>query len=343
MAFQVVWFVLWGLLWAVYFMLDGFDLGAGMLYRFLGRDEAEKSAIRRAIGPVWDGNEVWLLTAGGATFAAFPSAYASMFSYLYSALLIILFALILRGVALEFRAKGESAAWGRSWDIALFLGSLLPALLFGVAFGNIFRGLPIDSQGYHGTFISLLNPYGLWTGVFFVLLFAVHGALWLAHKTTGKLEEKALRWAQTGSILELAAAVIFLGWTVLSTKLEENYLRRPYWLVVPLLAVASLVFIRIWAVQKKTGAAFFASCATIVLVTFTGIIGLYPNLIPSRFDPASSLTAFNSSSSPYTLKIMTIVVVVFVPIVMGYQVWVYRVFRHKQDPGESPSEGAIPY
>jgi cytochrome d ubiquinol oxidase subunit II len=343
MAFQVVWFVLWGLLWAVYFMLDGFDLGAGILYRFLGRDEAEKSAIRRAIGPVWDGNEVWLLTAGGATFAAFPSAYASLFSYFYSALLIILFALILRGVALEFRAKGESAAWGRSWDIALFLGSLLPALLFGVAFGNIFRGLPIDAQGYHGTFISLLNPYGLWTGVFFVLLFAVHGALWLAHKTTGKLEEKALRWAQTGSILELAAAVIFLGWTVLSTKLEENYLRHPYWLVVPLLAVASLVFIRIWAVQKKTGAAFFASCATIVLVTFTGIIGLYPNLIPSRLDPASSLTAFNSSSSPYTLKIMTIVVVVFVPIVMGYQVWVYRVFRHKQDPGESPSEGAIPY
>jgi len=343
MTFQVVWFILWGLLWAVYFMLDGFDLGVGILYRFLGRNEAEKSAIRRAIGPVWDGNEVWLLTAGGATFAAFPSAYASMFSYFYSALLIILFALILRGVALEFRAKGTSAAWGRSWDIALFLGSLLPALLFGVAFGNIFRGLPIDSQGYHGTLISLLNPYGLWTGVFYVLLFVVHGALWLAHKTTGKLEEKALRWAQTGSILELAAAVIFLGWTVLSTNLEGNYLRHPYWLVVPLLAVTSLLMIRFWAVQKKTGAAFFASCATIMLVTFTAIIGLYPNLIPSRLDQASSLTAFNSSSSPYTLKIMTIVVVVFVPIVIGYQVWVYRVFRNKLEPGESPSTGPIPY
>ena len=329
MAFQVVWFILWGLLWAVYFMLDGFDLGAGILYRFLGRDEAEKSAIRRAIGPVWDGNEVWLLTAGGATFAAFPSAYASMFSYLYSALLIILFALILRGVALEFRAKGESAAWGRSWDIALFLGSLLPALLFGVAFGNIFRGLPIDSQGYHGTLISLLNPYGLWTGVFFVLLFVVHGALWLALKTTGKLEERALRWAQTGSFLELAAAAIFLVWTVVSTNLEGNYLRHPYWLVVPLLAVTSLLLIRFWAVQKKTGAAFFASCATIVLVTFTAIIGLYPNLIPSRLDPAYSLTAFNSSSSPYTLKIMTIVELVFVPVVISYQVWVYRVFRTK--------------
>ena len=343
MAFQIIWFILWGLLWAVYFMLDGFDLGAGMLHRFLGRNEAEKSAIRRAVGPVWDGNEVWLLTAGGATFAAFPSAYASLFSYLYSTLLIILFALILRGVALEFRAKGESAAWGRSCDLALFLGSLFPALLFGVAFGNIFRGLPIDSQGYHGTLLSLLNPYGLWTGVLFVLLFLVHGALWLALKTTGELEQRALRFVQTGWHFLLAAAVIFLGWTVVSTNLEENYLRRPYWLVVPLLAVTSLLLIRIWAAQKKTGAAFFASCATIVLVTFTGIIGLYPNLVPSRLDLASSLTAFNSSSSPYTLKIMTIVAVIFVPIVIGYQVWVYRVFRHKIGAGEAPGAGAIKY
>jgi len=343
MAFQIVWFILWGLLWAVYFMLDGFDLGAGILYRFLGRDEAEKSAIRKAIGPVWDGNEVWLLTAGGATFAAFPSAYASLFSYLYSALLIILFALIFRGVALEFRAKGESTVWGRSWDIALFLGSFLPALLFGVAFGNIFRGLPIDSQGYHGTLLGLLNPYCLWTGIFFVLLFMVHGALWLALKTSGELEARALRYAQKGWHFLLAAAVIFLVWTVPATRLEENYLRRPYWLFVPFLAVASLLLIRFWAVPKKTGTAFFASCATIVLVTFTGIIGLYPNLIPSRIDQASSLSAFNSSSSPYTLKIMTVVAVVFVPIVIGYQVWVYRVFRHKQEPAESPSKGAIPY
>jgi cytochrome d ubiquinol oxidase subunit II len=343
MAFQIIWFILWGLLWAVYFMLDGFDLGAGMLYRFLGRNEAEKSAIRRAVGPVWDGNEVWLLTAGGATFAAFPSAYALLFSYLYSVLLIILFALILRGVALEFRAKGESAAWGRSWDIALFLGSLLPALLFGVAFGNIFRGLPIDSQGYHGTLITLLNPYGLWTGLFFVLLFLVHGALWLALKTTGGLEARALRCVQRCWYFLLAAAIIFLAWTVPATRLEENYFRRPCWLLVPLLAVISLLLIKIWAVRKKTGTAFFASCATIVLVTFTGIIGLYPNLIPSRLDTASSMTAFNASSSPYTLKIMTIVALVFVPIVIAYQAWVYRVFRHKIGAEEVPGAGAIKY
>ncbi|MBP1768408.1 MAG: cydB [Candidatus Aminicenantes bacterium] len=340
MAFQILWFILWGLLWAVYFMLDGFDFGAGILYRFVARNEREKSAVRRSIAPVWDGNEVWLITAGGATFAAFPSAYASMFSYLYSALLIILFALIFRGVAIEFRAKAASSAWGRCWDLAFFLGSLVSALLFGVAFGNIFRGLPIDAEGYHGTLISLLNPYALWTGVLFVLLFLVHGALWLGLKTGGELEARALRFAKSGWNFLLAAAVVFLVWTVPATLLEENYLRRSYWLVVPLLAVASLLLIRLWLARRKKGAAFYASSATIGLVTFTGIIGLFPNLIPSRLDPSYSLTAFNASSSPYTLKIMTVVALVFVPVVIAYQVWIYRVFRHKVDaggPAESPA------
>ncbi len=336
MALQILWFILWGLLWAVYFMLDGFDFGAGILYRFIARNESEKSAVRRSIAPVWDGNEVWLIAAGGITFAAFPSAYASLFSYLYSALLIILFALIFRGVAIEFRAKAASSAWGRGWDLAFFLGSLVPALLFGVAFGNIFRGLPIDAEGYHGTLLSLLNPYGLWTGLLFVLLFLVHGALWLAFKTGGELEARVLLFARSGWYFLLAAAAVFLVWTVPATRLEENYLRRPYWLVVPLLAVVSLLLIRLRISQKRMGAAFFASSATIMLVIFTGIVGLFPNLIPSRLDPAYSLTAFNASSSPYTLKIMTIVALVFVPVVIGYQVWVYRVFRHKVDEVETP-------
>ena len=342
MAFQVTWFILWGVLWAVYFMLDGFDFGVGMLSPFFGSSEEEKSAVRRAIGPVWDGNEVWLLTAGGATFAAFPEVYASMFSYLYSALLIILFALIFRGVALEFRAKGESTAWRKGWDTAFFLGSAVPALLFGVAFGNIFRGLPIDPEGYHGTLLSLLNPYGLWTGVFFVLMFLVHGALWLALRIEGDLGKKALRFVQAGWYLLLAAAVVFLGWTAGATGLKDNYLRHPYWLVVPVLAVASLLLIKIWAARERTGRAFFASSAMIVLVTFTGIIGLFPNLIPSRLDPASSLTAFNASSSPYTLKIMTVVALIFVPVVIGYQVWVYRVFRKKSGTAEI-ADSAVPY
>ncbi|MDH4273327.1 MAG: cytochrome d ubiquinol oxidase subunit II [Candidatus Aminicenantes bacterium] len=341
MTFQITWFILWGFLWAVYFMLDGFDFGVGILYPFLARNEGEKNVARRAIGPVWDGNEVWLITAGGATFAAFPAAYASMFSYLYSALLIILFALIFRGVALEFRAKGESSAWRRSWDTAFFLGSLVPALLFGVAFGNIFRGLPIDSEGYHGTLLSLLNPYGLWTGLFFVLMFLVHGALWLALKTEGDLEGRALRFVQTGWYFLLAAAVIFLGWTAGSTGLEENYLRRPYWLIVPFLAVVSLCLIKVWAARERTAKAFFASSAMIGLVTFTGIIGLFPNLLPSRLDPAYSLTAFNASSSPYTLRIMTIVVLIFVPVVIGYQAWIYRVFRKKIGRGEAVEHGTV--
>jgi len=338
MAFQVLWFILWGVLWAVYFMLDGFDFGVGILYRFLGRNEEEKSHIRKAIGPVWDGNEVWLITAGGATFAAFPSAYASMFSSLYSALLIILFALIFRGIALEFRAKGDSGAWKRTWDAALFMGSVIPALLFGAAFGNIFRGLPIDSEGYHGSLLGLLNPYGLWTGVLFVVLFVVHGALWLALKTDGELGKRALRWAQRAWYLLLAAAGVFLVWTALATELLENYLARPYWFIVPLLAVGSIFMIRIAAARKNALTAFLSSCATIVLVTFTGMIGLYPNLIPSRLDPASNLTIFNSSSSPYTLRIMTIVALVFVPIVIGYQIWIYRIFRHKVTAGATPDE-----
>jgi cytochrome d ubiquinol oxidase subunit II len=341
MAFQITWFILWGVLWAVYFMLDGFDFGVGILYPFLTRNEGEKSAVRRAIGPVWDGNEVWLITAGGATFAAFPAAYASMFSYLYSALLIILFALIFRGVALEFRAKGESSAWRRGWDTAFFLGSLLSAFLFGVAFGNIFRGLPIDAQGYHGTLFSLLNPYGLWTGLFFVMMFLVHGALWLALKTEGDLGTRALRFVQTAWYFLLAAAVIFLGWTVFSTGLEENYLRRPYWLIVPFLAVVCFFVLNVLGARGRLGKALLASSAMVGLVTFTGIIGLFPNLIPSRLDPASSLTAFNASSSPYTLKIMTIVALIFVPVVIGYQVWVYRVFRKKIGSGEAATPGTV--
>lgn len=339
MAFQVIWFILWGVLWAVYFMLDGFDFGVGMLYPFLGRDEKDKSTVRGAIVPVWDGNEVWLITAGGATFAAFPAAYASMFSFLYSALLIILFALIFRGVALEFRAKGESTAWRRGWDRALFVGSLVPALLFGVAFGNIFRGLPFDAAGYHGTLLSLLNPYGLWTGLFFALMFIVHGALWLALKTKGDLATRALRFVQTAWYSLLAAAVVFLGWTAVSTGLKENYLRRPYWFAVPFLAVLSLCLIKVLMARKKTGGAFFASFAMIGFVIFSGMVGLFPNLIPSRLDQASSLTAFNASSSPYTLKIMTVVALIFVPVVIGYQLWVYRVFRKRTSSVEAARAG----
>jgi cytochrome d ubiquinol oxidase subunit II len=329
MIYQVIWFVLWGLLWSVYFMLDGFDLGAGMLYPFLGRDEARKAAIRASIGPVWDGNEVWLVTAGGATFAAFPTAYASLFSELYPAMLLILFGLIFRGVSLEFRSKGESTAWQRLWDAGFFLGSVVPALLFGVAFGNLFRGLPIDAQGYHGTLLTLLNPYSLLTGLLFVLLFLVHGSLWLSLKGDGGLGELALRRAGSMWFGLLAGAAAFLFWSAVGTRLKDNYVERPLWLVVPILGVFSLILIKVWISRKRVLAAFISSCAAILLLVFAGLIGLYPNLILSNLDPASSLTIFNASSSAYTLKVITVVALVFLPVVIAYQVWVYRVFRSK--------------
>lgn len=332
MEYQVLWFILWGLLWAVYFMLDGFDFGTGMLQRVLSRSNTEKRIIINTIGPVWDGNEVWLITAGGATFAAFPTAYALMFSYLYSPLLIILFALIIRGVAFEFRGKGGSDAWERAWDAAIFFGSFIPSLLFGVAFGNIFQGLPMDGSGYHGTLLSLLNPYGILTGVLFVLLFLEHGALWLALKTDGELAQRAeLLSGRIWAVL-LFVAVLFLVHTAFATKLYANYLNAPFWFIVPLAGVASLGAVRIFSTFRNYGSAFIASCITIIMIVFTGIIGLYPNLIPSSIDPEHNLTIFNASSGIYTLKIMTAVVLLFVPVVIAYQIWIYRIFRSRVTP-----------
>lgn len=327
MAFQITWFVLWGVLWAVYFMLDGFVLGTGMLHNFIGQKDGERRVLLNTLGPIWDGNEVWLITAGGATFAAFPTTYALMFSYLYTALLLLLFSLIVRGVSFEFRSKVESPAWRRLWDGALGVCSLLPALLFGVAFGNIFAGLPMDAAGYHGNLFSLLNPYGLLTGVLFVLLFLEHGALYTTVKTTGDLSKRARKTAGGLWPVLLVVAVAFLASTWFATHLFDNFLAHPALLAIPTVAVAALLAIRVFLAQGAPLKAFAASCVTILTVVATGVTGLFPNLIPSSLDPAYSLTIFNSSSSPYTLKIMTVVALVFVPIVIAYKIWVYRVFR----------------
>jgi cytochrome d ubiquinol oxidase subunit II len=329
MEFQVIWFILWAVLWAVYFMLDGFVLGMGMLHNILGKTDMEKRVFINTVGPVWDGNEVWLLTAGGATFAAFPTTYALMFSYLYTALLLLLFALIIRGVSIEFRGKGDSARWKRGWDIGIGVGSFLPALLLGVAFGNIFKGLAMDGAGYHGSLISLLNPYGLVTGLLFVMLFLVHGALYLTVKTTNNLSERAANAAKRMWPVLLGVAVVFLIATAFATKLYDNYLASPPLLIVPIIAVGALMGMRIFMAQGAYLRAFTLSCVTVVMVVFTGVIGLFPNLIPSSLDPAFSLTIYNSSSSPYTLKIMTVVAVIFVPIIIAYKIWVYRIFRSR--------------
>ncbi len=327
MVFQVIWFILWGVLWSVYFMLDGFVLGEGLLHYVLGKTDGERRVLINTIGPVWDGNEVWLLTAGGATFAAFPTTYALMFSYLYTALLLLLFALIIRGVSYEFRGKVENEGWKKGWDAAIFVGNFVPALLFGVAFGNIFAGLPMDAAGYHGSLLALLNPYGLLTGVLFVLLFAVHGSLYAAVKTRGDLSARAAGVAAKLWPVLLVVAVAFLAYTKFATHLYDNYLSSPVLLIIPVLAVAALLGIRLFAARGELLGAFAASCLTILLVVATGVAGLFPNLIPSSLDPAYSLTIFNSSSSAYTLKIMTVVAFIFVPIVIAYKIWVYRVFR----------------
>lgn len=325
--FQVTWFVLWAFLWAVYFMLDGFVLGVGMLHFRLGKTALEKRVLINTVGPVWDGNEVWLITAGGATFAAFPTTYALMFSYLYSALLLVLLALIVRGVSFEFRGKLDAPQWQKGWDLAVFLGSLLPALLFGVAFGNIFAGLPMDQAGYHGSLISLLNPYGLLTGVLFVMLFAFHGALYAAVKTTGELQARAQKTATHLWPVLLAVAVAFLICTAFATKLYDNFLKVPVLLIVPAIAVAALIGARIFSSRDRLHRAFASSCVTIVMVVATGVTGLFPNLIPSSLDPQYSLSIFNSSSSLLTLKIMTGVALIFVPIVIAYKIWIYHIFR----------------
>jgi cytochrome d ubiquinol oxidase subunit II len=327
MNWQAIWFVLWSVLWGVYFMTDGFDLGAGMLLGVVSRGEGDRRQVVDSMGPVWDGNEVWLLTAGGATFAAFPIVYASMFSFLYTALLLLLFALIFRGISFEFRNKRESTSWRSAWDWALMLGSLVPALLFGVAFGNIFAGLDFDAAGWHGSLLGLLNPYGLLTGVLFVLLFIVHGSVWLRLKTHGDVSDRSAAVAGKAWYALLAVAVAFLVYTNFATHLYENYTDHPYLLVAPLLAVLALLGTKLFAMTGRYFRAFLSSCTTILAVVATGVIGLYPIMIPSKLDTAANLTIYNSSSSTYTLKIMTAVALIFVPIVIAYQLWIHVIFR----------------
>ncbi len=327
---ETIWFVLWGILWAVYFMLDGFDFGIGTLNPFLARNETDRRISYNAMGPFWDGNEVWLITAGGVTFAAFPTTYAVMFSSLYAPLLLILFCLIIRGAAFEFRSKVDDPGWRVLWDICHFIGSFGPALLFGVAFANIFQGIPIDKQGvYHGTLLGLLNPYGILGGLLFVLLFLVHGALWLTIKASGPLEERASK-AASGLWWPLAiVAVVFLVATWFKTELYNNYLTYPILWLVPVVAVVALLLNKVFIFRKAWWKAWFASSVTIVGTTLFGVAGLFPKLLPSSLDPAASLTAFNSSSSPLTLTIMLVVALIFVPIVIIYQAWGYYVFKDK--------------
>ena len=327
---ETIWFLLWGVLWAVYFMLDGYDLGLGAMMPFLAKNEKDKKMIFNAMGPFWDGNEVWLITAGGVTFAAFPKAYAVMFSGLYTALMLLLMALIIRGVAFEFRGLVESDGARKFWDACMVFGSAVPALLLGVAFANIFQGIPINAEGvFQGGLLTLLNPYGLAGGVLFVLLFTLHGCLWLAVRTTGDLNERAGNMAAAIWPILVAVYVAFLALTGIYTKLLSNYLAHPILLLILLVPIFAIVKTRTLISAQKWWKAWASSALLIVSTTLFGVIGLFPALLPSSINPAFSITIYNASSSQLTLKIMLTVALVMVPIVIIYQFWMHKFFATK--------------
>jgi len=325
-----IWFLLIAVLWIGYFVLEGFDFGVGILLPFLGRTDKERRALINAIGPVWDGNEVWVLVAGGATFAAFPQWYATLFSGFYLALFLILVALILRGVAFEYHSKRDSARWRQSWDWAIFVGSAVPALLWGVAFANIVAGVPIDqNKEYTGNLLTLLNPYGLLGGIVTLTLFVTHGASYLALKTEGELRVRANRTQAIAGVVAAVAAVIFLGWTQASSMVADSA-------VVSVLAAVALVGALLANRLRREGWAFIGTALTIALAVAGLFMHLYPNVMPSSTNAAFSLTVTNASSTDYTLTIMTVVAAIFTPLVLLYQGWTYWVFRKRVSADRIP-------
>ncbi|MET9391897.1 cytochrome d ubiquinol oxidase subunit II [Streptomyces sp. NPDC006624] len=323
MELHDVWFVLIAVLWTGYFFLEGFDFGVGVLTKLLARNRPEKRVLINTIGPVWDGNEVWLLTAGGATFAAFPEWYATLFSGFYLPLLLILVCLIVRGVAFEYRAKRPEEDWQRNWETAIFWTSLLPAFLWGVAFGNIVRGVKIDQDfNYAGSVLDLLNPYALLGGLVTLTLFTFHGAVFVGLKTVGEIRERARTLALRVGLLTALLALVFLLWTQVERGDGASF-------VAAVAAVASLLVALAAARAGREGWAFALSGLTIVATVAMLFLTLFPNVMPSTLNPDWSLTVTNASSSPYTLKIMTWCAVVATPIVMLYQGWTYWVFRKR--------------
>ncbi len=328
MDLHVVWFALITVLFAGFFFLEGFDYGVGMWLPFLGKSDAERRAIINTIGPVWDGNEVWMITAGGAMFAAFPHWYATLFSGFYLALFLMLLALILRGVAFEYRSLREDPGWRARWDWAIFFGSAVPAFLWGVAVANLIRGVPIDAHmQYTGTFWTLLNPYGLLGGLAAVAVFLVHGGHFLALKLEGDLAARARRAAHAAWWPAVVALVLFvLGLFGYRGYLDKGALA----LLVPLVAAVAFVAVRFLGDR----AAFWSGGLAIVLATVTVFVALFPNVMPSTLNPDWSLTIYNASASDYTLGVMTVVALVFTPLVLLYQGWTYWVFRGRVRVGE---------
>ena len=320
---QVIWFALIGILWTGYFLLEGFDFGVGMLVRGLGRDRAERRAIIHTIGPVWDGNEVWLIVAGGATFAAFPQWYASTFSGFYLALFLVLAGLIVRGVSFEFWGKVDSERWRTGWEWAMGIASGLVALLLGVAWANFIHGIPMGADHIpHATLWTLLHPYALLGGLTTLALFLTHGTSFLALRTTGELHDRARALARRVAPLASALIVAFLAWTAV----DESF--APGRVIIALVAGLAAVLMPV-LIRRSDTVGFAGTALAVGTLTVTLAAALFPNALPSSSNHAFDLTLVSASSSHYTLVVMTVVAVIFVPIVIAYQSWTYWVFRHR--------------
>ena len=329
MDLNTIWFILVTILFIGFFFLEGFDYGVGILMPFLSKEDNERRAIINTIGPHWDGNEVWMITAGGALFAAFPHVYATLFSGFYLALVLMLAALILRGLAFEYRSLRDDLIWRNRWDWAIFTGSLVPALLWGVTVGNLMRGFAIDADmNYWGGLFPLLNIYSLLAGFVFVALFTAHGANFLALKLEGELVERAKKFGFQAWMAATVLAVLFLIWTFFETDIMAQGL------IFALLAAVALLLAGWYTKSGKDGMAFIMTSLTIVFTTIMVFAGLFPRILISSLDPAFTLNIYNASASPYALNVMTIVAATFVPVVLIYQIWTYKVFsgRIKADP-----------
>ncbi len=322
MHLHTLWFVILAILWVGFFVLEGFDFGVGALHKLVGRTETERRVAINTIGPWWDGNEVWLVVAGAGTFAAFPAWYATMFSALYLALLLVLLALMARGVAFEFRGKSEDPRWRATWAWCTTFGSLLIPLLIGVGLGDLLNGLPIDSHhDFTGNFFDLLTPYGLWTGVTLLGLCLLHGATFLKLRTTGEVRERARAAARPLGWAAIALVVGFVAWTL--SVADHTQVPGP----VQVLAVIAVVFAARLASSDHDGWAFTASAVAIAATVGSIFIDLYPRVMVSSTSTAYNLTVNNAASGHYALVVMSIVVVIFLPLVLLYQGWSFYIFR----------------
>jgi len=318
------WFIVIAFFWTGFFILEGFDFGVGMLHDFVGADDASRRAAINTIGPLWDGNEVWLIVAGAAMFAAFPGWYATMFSALNLALVLLLVALIARGLAFEYRGKRDAVRWRRTWDVALTVGSFLAPLLIGIALGDLLHGLPINSaQNYTGSFWDLLQPYGIFTGITLVLICALHGATFLRLKTTDDMRERSGLLARRIAPFTGAAVVGWVIWTHVTHT--TAFFLNPIELLAILAVIAA-----VWLVyEQRSGFAFAATTVTIASCIVAIFVGLYPNVMVSTTNAAYNLTVRNTASPAYSLKVMTVVAIILVPVVLAYQTWTYYVFRRR--------------